>query len=118
MNDFSEIENELRALRPARPSPGLFEAVARELEGPAQAVATVDNVIHPNRFRFGWISLGLGLAAAAVFIVIRIDSSSVPGHAPAVVSNASSPAPAAQLASAQFIPAGATRVVYRTRDEG
>ena len=27
MNDFPELENELRALRPARPSPVLFERI-------------------------------------------------------------------------------------------
>ena len=31
MNDFSELENELRKLRPAQPSPVLFERVGQAL---------------------------------------------------------------------------------------
>ena len=31
MNDFSELENELKQLRPARPSPVLFERVEQAL---------------------------------------------------------------------------------------
>ena len=31
MNDFSELENELRKLRPAQPSPVLFERVGEEI---------------------------------------------------------------------------------------
>ncbi len=32
MNDFSELEKELRKLRPAQPSPVLFERVGEALE--------------------------------------------------------------------------------------
>ncbi len=117
MNDFSEIENELRALRPVRPSQKLYESVAHQLDGPAEA-GPVDNIVQPNRFRFGWLSLGLGLAAAAVFLILaRIDFPIFPRHVPTIAMTPN-PASAGAFASAQFIPAGASRVVYHTQDEG
>lgn len=119
MNDFSEIENELRALRPAKPSPKLFEAVARELEESAEPAETAGNIVRPARFAFGWMSLGLGLAAAAALLILaRVQQ---PEATPGPTVAASVPAnstPAARLNPSQFIPAGATRVVYRTRNEG
>jgi len=43
MNDFSELENDLKALRPARPSPVLFErieeAMAEDRKGSAESAA-------------------------------------------------------------------------------
>jgi hypothetical protein len=121
MNDFSDIENELRALRPVQPSSAIFESVSRELD---QANATVEPastvVVRPDRFRPGWLSLGLGLAAAAaVLILVRVDFRTSLRRAPAVAAMTPNPAiVAVPLTSAQFIPAGATRVVYHTQDEG
>ena len=37
MNDFSEIENELRKLRPAQPSPILFDRIEEALAEPCRA---------------------------------------------------------------------------------
>jgi hypothetical protein len=115
MNDFSEIEDELRKLRPVRPSQQLFERVAGQLESSATAAEPTDNIIRPARFNFGWISLGLGLAAAAAFVLLaRMNQ---PTAEPAKVASApTTPLPAQQLNT--FIPAGASRVVYHTRDEG
>ena len=46
MNDFSELENDLKALRPARPSPVLFErieeAMAENYRTSAAANAVLD----------------------------------------------------------------------------
>ncbi len=119
MNDFSEIENELRVLRPAQPSARLLESVARELEGPAKRAEAPGNVIQPNRFGLGWLSLGLGLAAAAAWLLLaRVNHlDPTPSQTVATGSPASS-TPAARLNSSQFIPAGASRVVYHTQDEG
>jgi hypothetical protein len=115
MNDFSEIENELRKLRPAQPSAALFERVKRGIAGFEQDINPADNIVRPDRFRTGWVSLGLGLAAAAVLLILtRFDLQ----KAPSGQSNVASAAPAARAASAQFIPAGASRVVYNTQDEG
>jgi hypothetical protein len=42
MNDFSELENELRALRPARPSPVLFERIEEAMGENCGASAAAD----------------------------------------------------------------------------
>ncbi len=119
MNDFSDIENELRALRPRPPSPALLESVTRELDGLQTPVAREDTILRPDRFRPGWLSLGLGLAAAAaLFLLARIDFPVAPRVPPALAGTTPKPLPAAQLLPAQFIPAGATRVVYGRQDEG
>src|ERR1700744_6168390 len=59
MNDFSDIESELRSLRPIKPSARLLEGVARELEKSSVAAAPAEeNIIRPHWFRFGGFSLG------------------------------------------------------------
>jgi hypothetical protein len=120
MNDFSEIENELRALRPVAPSDGLVTRVDRALGESDRNAPAPDNVIRPARFHFGWTVIGLGLAAAAAFLILaRVNLSVAPSTQPVVASiNPAATTPAARLSSAQFIPAGASRVVYRTQDEG
>jgi hypothetical protein len=118
MNDFSEIESELRKLRPIGPSAELVSRIEQDLAAPAPAQSEEDKIVRPDRFRMNWISVGVGLAAAAILLLLvrvnfqtgtqpqnRIASTPVPGSA-------------APMASAQFIPAGATHVVYNTRDEG
>ena len=119
MNDFSEIEKELRSLRPVRPSARLLEGVARQLEKSSAAAAPAEEkIIRPLWFRFGGLSLGTALAAAAaIFIFAHLDTFTVDRHAPGIAKATPVPA-AASLSSAQFIPDGATRVVYRTHDEG
>ena len=98
MNDFSELENELKKLRPAQPSPMLIERVGEALENcPASASGA-----KRKRWRFTewwrreasgmdgrlvgakdrertsetpynhWWSLGFGLAAAAVLILFAV----------------------------------------------
>src|SRR6059058_6502855 len=42
MNDFPELENELRALRPARPSPVLFERIEEAMVENCRASAAAD----------------------------------------------------------------------------
>jgi hypothetical protein len=119
MNDFSEIENELRALRPIAPSDELGRRIGQALRE-SDTKAPPDNVIRPSRFNFGWTVIGLGLAAAAAFVILaRVNLPVTSSTPPAVAAtNRSEIAPAAALSSAQFIPAGASRVVYHTQDEG
>ena len=95
MNDFSELENELKKLRPAQPSPMLIERVGEALENcPASAsgakrkrwrftewwrreASGMDGRLVGARDRERtsqtpynhWWSLGFGLAAAAVLIL-------------------------------------------------
>lgn len=128
MNDFSELEKELRKLRPAQPSPVLFERVGEALKN-CRASAAADT--KPKRWRFAetpynWWSLGFGLAAAAVLILFAaITIERRPEHQQTVA--LSSPAPETRSvpleaersrSPSRFVPAGGTNVVYNARDEG
>ena len=98
MNDFSELEKELRKLRPAQPSPVLFERVGEALkdrrasvsgasskrrrftEWRRRAASGIDGQLVRARERertsqtpySNWWSLGFGLAAAAVLILFAV----------------------------------------------
>lgn len=120
MNDFSETEKELKTLQPAQPSAALFARIEEVLAGSEHV-----KIIRPNRFRVNWIAAGLGLAAAAALLLLarvgtdhtRIGSEKVAQISPAT--ETTGPSEAATLASGnQFIPAGATQVVYNSVDEG
>jgi hypothetical protein len=131
MNDLSEIENELRKLRPASPSPILFERVE-------EAMAEHCRASVPDA-RSGWwrftetpYKWGLGLAAAAVlalFAAVSMERQHERGEKIAQVSPAPETRPvlptsrhesgiARSTFSNEFVPAGATRLVYNTRNEG
>jgi len=131
MNDFSELEDELKKLRPAQPSPILFERIEEALaDGRASAAASA---------RWNWwrltqtpYSFGFGLAAAAVlvlFAAISLERRQDRGEKIAQISPAPETRPVSPTrrdssgvqgssSSNRFIPAGATQVVYNTRDEG
>ena len=117
MNDFSELEDQLRKLRPIQPTPDLMTRIERAL---VEESSTPTAAVLPRegRFHFNWLSLGLGLAAAAAlimfaFIRLQHPSKKIPTLA------GTTPAPALSTnANAQLIPAGLTQVVYHTRDEG
>jgi hypothetical protein len=128
MNDLSELENELRKLRPAQPSSVLFERVGEALEK-SRASAAADAKWKRWRFTetpYNWWSLGFGLAAAAVLILFAVvtmerrheqqetvaQSSTAPGTRPTPLGAERSTSPSG------FVPAGGTNVVYNTRDEG
>src|SRR5439155_16067802 len=129
MNDFSEIENELGKLRPARPSPILFERIEEAmLDGRVAA----SRARQPERLRYNWLSLGFGLAAAAVlvlFTVVNVKRQQERGekiaqNSPAPETRPVLPAPrgeseiARSTFSNEFVHAGATRLDYKKRDEG
>lgn len=129
MNDFSELENDLKALRPARPSPVLFERIeeamldCRESASPAR---------QPERLPYNWLPLGAALAAAAmVLLLARINTDQPPNEDKEIAQapSASKTTPVlpafsgrssvdGPMSSNKFIPYGATQVVYNTRDEG
>jgi hypothetical protein len=127
MNDFADIESELKTLRPAQPSGALFARVG-------QALADSQNVkiIRPARFRLNWAAAGFGLATAAVFLLLaRVSTDRTRARSETVVQG--SPAtetrhvlPARRGGSEaegprsvdQFIPAGTTEVVYDALDDG
>ena len=152
MNDLSELESDLRALRPARPSPVLFERIEEAMaeEGKASVasgarwswrrftewsrrhegqVGRAKEDRTPMPFRFG-----IGLAAAVAVVVlllarINTDQTQTEGKEVAQVAPASETRPVlpafsggrgvdGSMSSNKFVPAGATQVVYNTRDEG
>jgi hypothetical protein len=117
MNDFSELEDQLRKLRPAQPSADLVTRVERAL-AEERSTSTAGVLPRESRFHFNWLSLGLGLAAAAALILLAFVRLQQPARkTPNLAST--SPAPAISTnANAQLVPAGLTQVVYHTRDEG
>jgi hypothetical protein len=127
MNDFSELEKELRKLRPAQPSSVLFERIEEAL---ANCMASVSDAKRkPWRFTetpYNWWSLGFGLAAAAVlilFAVVTMERRQESQQSVALSSIAPETRPAPLRAERStprsgFVPAGGTNLVYNTRDEG
>jgi hypothetical protein len=129
MNDFSELEKELRKLRPAQPSPVLFERVGEALEDSRAGIKERRSL---GRRRGGletarpWWSLGFGLAAAAVLILFAAITMERRREQQQTVAQ-SSPAPETRqvpfekersISPGRFVPAGGTNVVYNARDEG
>lgn len=114
MNDFSQLENELKQLRPAAPSDALVERVGHAL---SQAQTPAAAVLPRPEKSWGWLSLGLGAAAiaAAVFLLARPQLDKAPSPSPAV---ATAPLRGEPRSDQRFTPEGVTRVVYGTRDEG
>lgn len=120
MNDFSELERELKQLRPAAVATELPVRIEQALANAAAATPTAG--ILPRRpVRWSWFALGLGAAAAAAFFLLaRLDTEMA---APQSSQNfAAAPAPSRAAVPAEvprtFVPDGMTRVVYNTRDEG
>jgi hypothetical protein len=121
MNDFSEIENELKKLRPAQVSHNLIARVEKRFLEESSVPTAVVTSAKPSS-RTNWISLGLGigLAAAAGFLMLaRVHNNPPAKKQPQVVTTKPSPNESRSLpAGARFIPAGFTEVVYHTKDEG
>ena len=123
MTDFAEIENELKKLPLAQPSQKLFGRIKRALADPE---ISEQKVIRPNRFSLNQAALGFGLAAAAVLLILaRVGTNRAPRQAESIAEVSSAPEARPALGEAegstsadQFIPAGATQVVYSTLDEG
>lgn len=119
MNDFTELEAELKKLRPCGASPELAARIEHALAEVSGRTATAGVLPKHRNFRVNWFGLGLGLAAAAAFLLLaRVNVERGPGKRQSVV--AMTPAPFAPLTPANdiFVPAGLTQVVYNTRDEG
>ena len=127
MNDFSELENELKKLRPAQPSPVLFARVEEKMAASESA-----KIIRPDRFRINYAALGFGLAAAAVLLLLaKVNTDRREKPAESVEQNSPEPETRSLLRAHsggnriegsrspnEFIPASATQLVYNTRDEG
>jgi hypothetical protein len=145
MNDFSELENDLKALRPARPSPVLFERVEEAMAENCRASAAADarpSVHWLRRFTEAPFRFGIGLAAAAaavVLLIARINTDQTRNEDTELAQlppSSQTKLPAApklggggpsvsgrsgidrSMSSNKFVPSGATQIVYNTRDEG
>lgn len=116
-NDFTELENQLRQLRPAQPSADLIARVERAL-AEETSTSTAGVLPRERKFHLNWFSLGLGLAGAAALVMFALIRLQQPARkTPSVASKSPVPAITAN-SNAQFVPAGLTQVVYHTRDEG
>jgi hypothetical protein len=127
MNDFSELEDQLRKLRPVQPAADLVTRIERALteeesiglrQGYGEQASTAAVFPRERRFQINWLSLGLGVAAATALILFALVRLQQPAQKPSTLAS-TKPAPAlATDTSAKLIPAGLTQVVYHTRDEG
>ena len=117
MNDFSELEAELKQLRPAAPSADLLTRVERAL-GEVASVPSAGVLPRPQRPKVNWFVIGFGLAAAtAFFMLMRVNTD----HASQSKTQrtAATHTPQATVPTAPtFLPDGMTRVVYGTADDG
>jgi hypothetical protein len=124
MNDFSELENELKKLRPAQPSPALFERVEQAFEdcGAGALAGTT-----PVRSSYNWWWLGFGLASAGIVVLFavisferehKLDTATVAQSSPVSEMRPEAPGTERSRVTGRFIPTGGTNMVYNARDEG
>ena len=145
MNDLAEIENELRKLRPARPSPILLERIEEAMAEHSAARARWDwrrftewvrgagNNIEGQLARATdrepvsrkAYRLGFALSTAAVLLALAILRMERPQEDQQRIAQSSSNETTAPLPKSEespspnrFVSAGATRLIYNTRNEG
>ena len=120
MNDFSELEAELKKLRPRPASPELATRIEIGLaqEAGGRGTATAGVLPKQRKFRPNWIALGLGLAAAAIFLLLARMNVDRPAKSTGLAMLTPAPiTPAAKVDDA-FVPSALTQVVYDRKDEG
>ena len=133
MNDFSELEKDLRALRPAPPSPVLFQRIEEAMEEDRKIARDAESGWNWRFFTKIPLRFGVGLAAAAAAVLLllaRINTNETQKETEIAQvppkSETTRKAPgfsdrtkAEGSASAnKFVPDGAMQVVYNKRDEG
>jgi len=128
MNDFSELENQLKKLRPLPPSEDLAARIERALAEPtptrlrsatARQATTAGVLPRVRRFGINWLSLGVTLATATVLLLFaRFGIDHPAKKTPTITSRAPSSIVPSASNAAEFVPVGLTQVVYHTRDEG
>ena len=121
MNDFSELETELRKLRPAAVSDELTARIERAFsEQPVPSTPT--SAVSRRRLKpagINWRFLGFGVAAAvALMLLAKVGNDHPAKNQETVAALTPSPARITPASAGKFIPTGMTQVVYRTRDEG
>jgi hypothetical protein len=121
MNDFSELEADLKKLRPRAASSQLTVRVERALAGDPDVsgrIATAGVLPKKRSFRINWLGLGLGLAAATSFLILAKVNTDQTAPKPKLVAMTPMPLTAPLPVADTFLPAGVTQVVYSRRDEG
>jgi len=121
MNDFSELEAELKKLRPRSVSPELqatIEVSLAETEAAGRGVATAGVLPKQRRFRPNWFALGLGLAAAATFLILARVNVDRPSKSTGLALLTPAPITPAAKEVNSFVPSAMTQVVYDVKDEG
>ena len=120
MNDFSELEAELKKLRPRPVSEDLSARIEVSLaqEAAGRGVATAGVLPKQRKFRPNWFALGLGLAAAATFLILARVNVDRPSKSTGLALLTPAPITPAAKAVDSFVPAAMTQVVYDTKDEG
>ena len=114
MHDFSELETELKKLRPAPVSEELRTRIEVALLQPNMPTA---GLLPRRSGRTSlWWSLGLSLTAASALVLVWLAFFAEPPRTQtAVAQNSGTPA---ELPKSGLRPSVLTRVVYRQRDEG
>src|SRR4051812_34069218 len=105
MNDFSDLEAELKKLRPRPTSPDLAARINIGLaqEAAGRGIATAGVLPKQRRFRLNWFALGLGLAAATTFLLLARVNVDRPSKAPGLALLSPAPiTPAAKQAADAF----------------
>ena len=121
MNDFSELESELKKLRPRPVSPDLrarIEVGLVESEAAGRGTATAGVLPRQRRFRLNWLALGLGLAAATAFLGLARVNVDAPSKSTGLALLTPAPITPAAKAVDSFVPSAMTQVVYDVKDEG
>src|SRR5205809_3380021 len=122
MNDFSELEAELKKLRPRPVSPDLsarIEVSLAQSKAAGRGTATAGVLPKQRRFRPNWFALGLGLAAAATFLILARVNVDRPSKSTGLALLTPAPiTPAAKQVADTFVPSAMTQVVYDIKDEG
>lgn len=118
MNDLSELESELKRLRPAQVSDALFQRIERALLQPKEMPTAGIVPRRPSRAGTWW-SLGLGLTAATVLILLGLGFFAPPQTTthPTVAQETPATSTSPSLTSG-LQPSALTQTVYRQRDEG
>ena len=115
MSDFSELETELKKLRPAPVPTGLLARMENALAEPAE-VPTAGLLPRRAKRSNAWWLLGLGLTTASALLLIWLAFFAEPPPArPIVAQNATSPI---EPLGSGLQPSALTRVIYRQHDEG
>src|SRR5438874_2696012 len=120
MNEFVELEADLKKLRPAPVSADLVRRIERALEHTAES-PTAGVLPRPAKRANGWLSFGLGIMGVAALLIIGLTFFDQTPQTPTVVSlkkNSSAAENVPVTTGPGFQPAGLTQVVYRRRDEG